>query len=92
MVHRLNSDLANDLGNLCQRVMSMIFRNCDGKIPESHSLNEDEQFVTAIADSLDDLRALMEAQAFHQALELLWRHVADANRYVDELAPWELQE
>ena len=33
MVHRLNSDLANDLGNLCQRVMSMIFRNCDGKIP-----------------------------------------------------------
>ena len=92
MVHRLNSDLANDLGNLCQRVMSMIFRNCDGKIPESHSLNaRDEQFVTAIADSLNDLRALMEAQAFHQALELLWRHVADANRYVDELAPWELR-
>ena len=92
MVHRLNSDLANDLGNLCQRVMSMIFRNCDGKIPESHSLNaRDEQFVTAISDSLDDLRALMEAQAFHQALELLWRHVADANRYVDELAPWELR-
>ena len=92
MVHRLNSDLANDLGNLCQRVMSMIFRNCDGKIPESHSLDaRDEQFVTAISDSLDDLRALMEEQAFHQALELLWRHVADANRYVDELAPWELR-
>ena len=81
MVHRLNGDLANDLGNLCQRVMSMVFRNCDGKIPESHSLNAtDEQFVTAISDSLDDLRTLMEAQAFHQALELIWRHVADANR------------
>ena len=70
----------------------MVFRNCDGKIPESHSLNAtDEQFVTAISDSLDDLRALMEAQAFHQALELIWRHVADANRYVDEQAPWELR-
>lgn len=92
MVHRLNGDLANGLGNLCQRVMSMIFRNCDGKIPDSHLLNEtDRKFVTAISDSLPDLRTLMESQAFHQALELIWRHVANANRYVDEQAPWELR-
>jgi methionyl-tRNA synthetase len=92
MIHRLNGDLANDLGNLCQRVMSMIFRNCDQKIPEAHTLNEtDNKFVTAISSSLPDLRVLMEAQSFHQALELIWRHVADANRYVDEQAPWALR-
>ena len=92
IIHRLNGDLANDLGNLCQRVMSMIFRNCDEKIPEAHSLNEtDYKFVTAISSSLPDIRSLMEAQSFHQALELIWRHVAEANRYVDEQAPWALR-
>ena len=92
MVHRLNGDLANDLGNLCQRVLSMIFRNCDGNIPPSHELTEgDIAFVDGIAASIEELRKLMEAQSFHQALELIWRHVGNANRYVDEQAPWELR-
>ncbi len=92
MVHRLNGDLANDLGNLCQRVMSMVFKNCDGKIPESHALQEsDIKFVSAISESIKELRQLMAAQSFNQALELIWRHVAEANRYVDEQAPWALR-
>ncbi|MEL0111709.1 MAG: class I tRNA ligase family protein, partial [Rickettsiales bacterium] len=92
MVHRLNGDLANDLGNLCQRVLSMVFRNCDGKIPQKHQLTKaDEAFVANVSGSINDLRMLMETQAFHQALELIWRHVAEANRYVDEQAPWELR-
>ena len=92
MVHRLNGDLANDLGNLCQRVLSMIFRNCDGNIPPSHELTEgDIAFVDGIAASIEELRKLMDAQSFHQALELIWRHVGNANRYVDEHAPWELR-
>lgn len=92
MVHRLNGDLANDFGNLCQRVMSMVFKNCDAKIPNAHTLNDtDLGFLSKISDSIDELRRLMDAQAFHQALELIWRHVAEANRYVDEQAPWELR-
>ena len=92
MVHRLNGDLANDFGNLCQRVLSMIFRNCNGNIPPSHELTEgDIAFVDGIAASIEELRKLMNAQSFHQALELIWRHVGNANRYVDEQAPWELR-
>jgi len=92
MVHRLNGDLANDFGNLCQRVLSMIFRNCAGKIPPSHGLQEEDfAFINGIAGCIEELRELMEAQAFHQALELIWQHVGNANRYVDEHAPWELR-
>jgi methionyl-tRNA synthetase len=92
MVHRLNGDLANDLGNLCQRVMSMVFKNCDGKIPQAHILEEtDIKFILAISDSIEELRQLIAAQSFNLALELIWRHVAEANRYVDEQAPWALR-
>ena len=92
MIHRINGDLANDLGNLCQRVMSMVFRNCDGKIPASHKLTDaDKQFISTIKDSLGELRESIKSQSFHQALELIWRHVANANKYVDEQAPWELK-
>ena len=70
----------------------MVFKNCDGKIPESHALQEsDIKFVSAISESIKELRQLMAAQSFNQALELIWRHVAEANRYVDEQAPWALR-
>src|SRR3546814_11030719 len=42
MIHRLNGDLANDLGNLCQRVLSMIARNCDGRVPSAGTLTPEE--------------------------------------------------
>lgn len=92
MVHRLNGDLANDLGNLCQRVLSMVHKNCGGQIPVAHTPEEgDTAFLTSVTDSIGELRKLMEAQSFHLALELIWRHVAAANRYVDEQAPWALR-
>ena len=70
----------------------MIFRNCEGKIPPQHEFSENDiAFVDGIAASIEELRKLMEEQSFHQALELIWRHVGNANRYVDEQAPWELR-
>ncbi|MBT5498224.1 MAG: class I tRNA ligase family protein [Alphaproteobacteria bacterium] len=70
----------------------MVFKNCEGKIPQAHTLQEsDIKFVSAIAESIEELRQLMAAQSFNQALELIWRHVAEANRYVDEQAPWALR-
>ena len=92
MVGRLNGDLANDLGNLAQRVLSMINRNCAAKVPEPGAFAEaDEKLLTAARDLLDRVRPLMQEQAFHLALETIWRVVADANRYVDEQAPWALR-
>lgn len=91
VVGRLNGDLANDFGNLAQRVLVMINRNCDARVPEPAELTGAE---TALLDSARGLlplvRGHMAEQAFHLALETIWRAVGEANRYVDEQAPWVL--
>ncbi len=92
VVGRLNGDLANDFGNLAQRVLSLINRNCDGRIPAPGAFAEaDERLLDAAAGLLDRVRPLVAEQVFHIALETIWRVVADANRYVDEQAPWALR-
>src|SRR5712672_574070 len=92
MVGRLNGDLANDLGNLAQRVLSMINRNCAAKVPEPSAFAEaDERLLGEAQGLLARVRPLIAEQVFHQALEAIWRVVADANRYVDEQAPWALR-
>src|SRR3546814_410107 len=92
MIHRLNGDLANDLGNLCQRVLSMIARNCDGRVPSAGTLTpEDEALLGNAAALLGTLRKAMQAQAFHNGLGAIWEVVGEANRYVDAQAPWALK-
>ena len=92
MVNRLNGDLANDLGNLAQRVLSMINRNCAATIPEPGPLtDEDHAFLASAHDIIDNVRAEMEVQGLHRALEAIWAVIGDANRYVDAQAPWELK-
>ena len=92
MVNRINSDLANDLGNLGQRVLSMIAKNCDGKVPTPGPFTpEDEVLMAAASQALVDMRIQMDAQAIHKMLEAIWKVVGDANRYVDAQAPWTLK-
>ena len=92
MVNRINGDLANDFGNLAQRVLSMINRNCDGVVPEPGPLSPaDEALLKAARGLLAKQRTDFAEQSFHRALETLWQVVADANRYVDEMAPWALK-
>ena len=92
VIGRLNNDLANDLGNLAQRVLSMIQQYCGGKIPEVGALEEPDRALAGLARRLlDDLRPLMDAQAFHEALERIWVVVRAANAYVDHQAPWKLR-
>jgi len=92
MVGRINSDLANDLGNLAQRVLSMIGKNCGGRVPQPGPYTAAD---TALLDTaralLPRLRAEYRQQAFHRALEATWEIVGAANRYVDEQAPWTLR-
>ena len=93
MTHRMNGDLANDLGNLCQRVLSMIFKNCDGLMPEIPAKpgEADRKLLLAADGLLDQVRDLLERQAFNDALRVIWQVVSDANRYIDSSAPWALK-
>ncbi|RCK34482.1 methionine--tRNA ligase [Thalassospira xiamenensis] len=92
MVNRMNSELANDLGNMCQRVLSMIHKNCDASVPTAGTFTDADQAILGKAyGMLDTVRPLFDAQAFHKGIEAIWELVGDANRYVDEMAPWGLK-
>ncbi len=92
MVGRLNNDLANDFGNLAQRVLSMIAKNCGGVLPErGEPTPADAALLDAVEALPDKLREAYGVQAFHRGLETTWEVISAANRYVDEQAPWALR-
>jgi methionyl-tRNA synthetase len=93
IVGRINSDLANDLGNLAQRSLSMINKNGGAVVPEPGPFTaEDSALLDGAAALLPGVRALLDKDmAFHAALAEIWRVVGDANRYVDAQAPWALR-
>ncbi len=92
IVARINADLANDLGNLAQRSLSMIARNCDGTLPGAETLTAEDRRMLDQADGLlDTCRTAMATQQIHQALNAVWAVVAEANRYFAAAAPWELR-
>ncbi len=92
MKNRMNGELANDLGNLAQRVLSMIAKNCGGTVPAPEAFSEDDNaLLGAATDLLDQVRSAMDRQAFHDALEAIWVVVRAANGYVDRQAPWALR-
>jgi methionyl-tRNA synthetase len=91
VVSRLNGDLANDFGNLAQRVLVMINRNCAACVPEPAEFSvADKALLDGARGLLGTVREHIREQAFHIALEAIWRLVSEANRYVDEQAPWAL--
>lgn len=93
MVRRINSDLANDFGNLSQRVLSMINRNCEARVPKPGVLSDaDRALLDAAGGVLGGARAAMiDNLDIHSLLADVWRVVGEANRYVDAQAPWELR-
>jgi methionyl-tRNA synthetase len=92
IVNRVNADLANDLGNLAQRSLAMIAKNCGGRVP-SHGAPTpaDAAMLAAAAGLLDEIRPLMDSQQINRALDAVWRVIADANRYFAAEAPWALK-
>ena len=90
--NRINSDLANNLGNLAQRSLSMVAKNCDGKVPTPGELTEADRKILADAAALyEPVRADYDEQAFHRALERIWTVLADTNAYFAEQQPWALR-
>lgn len=90
--NRINSDLANDLGNLAQRSLSMIAKNCGGAVPEHGEFTaEDQKMLDDVAALLEPVRVDFDQQAFHKALERIWHVIADCNRYFTAQEPWKLK-
>jgi len=93
LVQRLNSDLANDLGNLFSRVLSMVHKYFDGIVPEVESAIEAECELGLKANAqcaIADYEGYMESFQFHNALQAIWKFISKMNKYVDVTAPWEL--
>ena len=92
MVNRINADLANDLGNLAQRSLSMIAKNCNGQVPQPAAFTADDQALLDAADQLlAKVRPLIDAQAIHLYAGEIWQVVGDANRYFAAQEPWALR-
>ena len=91
MFNRINSDLANDLGNLVSRTVAMAIKYFDGTLPEAKEFTEADDDLLA---QLDGLPAFVEEnyESFHiaDALEKIFRVIARANKYIDENEPWVL--
>jgi methionyl-tRNA synthetase len=91
-VARTNANLANDLGNLAQRSLSMIAKNCDGKVPEPGTLATEDKAILAMADAaLDEAREAMSEQSIHTAIAATFAVIAEANRYFAGQEPWALK-
>lgn len=91
MVGRMTSELANGLGNLAQRSLSMVAKNCAGQVPQPGPLSDDDNALLTMAhDLLATLRGQFDRQVFHDALETIWVVVRAANGYMDHQAPWSL--
>jgi methionyl-tRNA synthetase len=92
IIGRINADLANDLGNLAQRSLSMIAKNCEGRAPTPGAFTQADQAMLDAADALlPKTRKAFDDLALHSALAGIWAVVAEANRYFANEQPWSLK-
>ena len=89
MFTRINSDLANDLGNLVSRTVAMVIKYFGGKIPEDKEFTDEDTDLYNAFDALPDyVSESYSSLRFSEALERIFRAIARANKYIDETCPW----
>ncbi len=92
IINRINTDLANELGNLAQRSLSMVGKNLAGAVPSPGAFSKADGDLLAIADGLlERVRAAYDSQAMHVGLEAIWLMLGAANRYFSAAEPWVLR-
>ena len=88
----INNDLANNFGNLCQRVFSFLEKNCEGKLPKPSKLEEiDLSLITNLSSKVDELTDDMNKQDLNSYIKKVVAFSFDANKYFNDLEPWALK-
>ncbi len=91
LIGRINSDLANDLGNLVSRSSAMLGKYFDGTLPQPGIAETiDDKFVSLFSETVTKSDALLDEMAFNKALIAIWELISAGNKYIDETAPWAL--
>jgi methionyl-tRNA synthetase len=92
LVNRVNADLANNLGNLAQRSLSMINKNCDGKVPAvGHATAADEALEREVGEAIQAAQKAMDEQQVHEATGAIMAALSSANNYFAAQEPWALK-
>jgi methionyl-tRNA synthetase len=92
MQNRINADLANAYGNLVQRVLSFIFKQCGGRIQSSEAFEtQDTIMLEKLSSTLIEVRTFIDQQALHKVCDSIWQCIYDANAYIDNEKPWSLR-
>jgi methionyl-tRNA synthetase len=92
VIRRINADLANGIGNLAQRTLTLIQKNCGAAVPDPGEIGkEDNELLSCAYNLVQLIDGDIRAQSFHDVLRAIWMVISKADAYIDAMAPWALK-